>query len=210
MKELSTIPVPVYVDFDDVLCETARGLIDVIDEHFGRSIEFEDIHSFDLALSFGLDEHELARLMEFAHTADILTAFAPVKGAVETLRDWAGRGARIWIVTGRPPLTEDASVEWLQRYGVPYERLIFVDKYGRFKADVHGAALTLDELSQLPFSLAIDDAPQMALYLSETMHVETVMLDRPWNRGIQLSGSVTRCFNWAEIALLLPSSGFMA
>lgn len=196
---------PVYVDFDDVLCETARGLIDVIQEHFGRSIKFEDIHSFDLALSFGLSEDELIRLMDFAHTADILTAFDPVPGAVDVLRYWAARGARIWVVTGRPPSTEAASVEWLRHCGVPYERIIFVDKYGRFKADVHGNAMTLEQLKNLPFSLAIDDAPQMVEYLAGTMGVSTVILDRPWNSTMQDGLRIKRCRNWEEISLLLPS-----
>lgn len=197
---------PVYIDFDDVLCETARGLLAVIQEHFGRAIEFEQIHSFDLALSFGLDETQLNQLMQFAHKEEILAAFDPVPGAIETLCDWSSRGADIWIVTGRPPLTEAASVEWLRRHGVPYSRIVFVDKYGRFKADIKHRALTLDELRDMPFALAIDDAPQMVRFLDEEMGLRVAMLDRPWNRCSDaderngVTRRVWRCGNWRQIA----------
>ena len=33
----------IYVDFDDVLCETALGLARIVEEEFGRKVAFEDI-----------------------------------------------------------------------------------------------------------------------------------------------------------------------
>jgi hypothetical protein len=45
----------IYVDFDDVLCETARALVALLQSHFGRTVAFDDVISFDLAVSFGLN-----------------------------------------------------------------------------------------------------------------------------------------------------------
>ena len=49
---------PIYVDLDDVLCETARGFLGLLQREFDRRVAFEDIRDFDLGVSFGLDEIE--------------------------------------------------------------------------------------------------------------------------------------------------------
>ena len=48
--------IPVYLDFDDILCETARAFTGLLHREFGKSVAFEDIHTFNLGESFGLAE----------------------------------------------------------------------------------------------------------------------------------------------------------
>ena len=67
----------VYVDFDDVLCETAQGLAVLALEMFGRQVPFEKIHAFDLRVAFDLHLEQYLALMERAHEPDFLRA---VKG----------------------------------------------------------------------------------------------------------------------------------
>ena len=57
----------VYVDLDDVLAETGRAFLEVLERHFDRRVAFDEIHHFDLGRSFGLTPDELAEFMRRAH-----------------------------------------------------------------------------------------------------------------------------------------------
>ncbi|MCL1887779.1 MAG: hypothetical protein FWF96_02775, partial [Kiritimatiellaeota bacterium] len=122
----------VYVDFDDVLCETARGLSTLCARIFGRPVvPYENIRSFNLRESFGLDDAEHEILMDAAHTKDELLAYEPTPNAAETLRAWQAAGLATSVVTGRPPSTRGASLAWLRKHGFPEMPLVFLDKYNR-------------------------------------------------------------------------------
>jgi len=196
-------PVPrVYVDFDDVLCETARGLSALLEAEFGKQVAYEEIRWFDLGRSFGLTADDLERLMRTAHRAENLASLRPVPGARAVLSQWRAQGCEVCIVTGRPPETADASREWLFRHDMPYDRLVFVDKYRRLPAGPE--LVTLDELARMGFALAIDDAPAMLQFLVEATPVPVVVYDRPWNAEFPAAPGgpgkrVRRCHSWAEI-----------
>lgn len=197
----------VYVDFDDVLCETARGLAALAGDLFGLRIRFEDILSFDLERAFGINRPQWVQLMDAAHQPEFLHALEPVPGAAAVLESWRAAGARIAVVTGRPPDTREASALWLDAHGVPCDELVFVDKYGRHGPQDRVGSITLDELRTREFCLAIDDAPEMIRFLSARMSVPLAVFERPWNLaelgadGIGLR-DLSWCRTWADIGRL--------
>ena len=190
----------IYVDMDDVLCETCRGLIDLLRDEFGRTVAYEDVHDFDLGHSFSLTRTELDAFLDRAHDPDVLAGLAPISGAAETLRDWSAQGFELAILTGRPPSTRPTTEQWLAGHGIPYDNLEFVDKYGRFgdEAGVDGA-LSLDDLAALRFRLAIEDSPTTAVFLAENGVAPVILLDRPWNRS-ESNGKLRRVADWSELA----------
>lgn len=185
---------------DDVLCETCRGLIELLRDEFGRTVEYEDVHDFDLGNSFKLTRDELDTFLDRAHEHDVLAGLAPIQGAKDALVEWVGRGFDIAILTGRPPSARRATEEWLDRHAIPHSALKFVDKYGRF-GDEAGAdgALGLDDLGALRFRLAVEDSPTTAAFLAEKGVAPVVLLDRPWNRGLT-NGGIRRVADWIELA----------
>ncbi len=191
----------IYVDFDDVLCETARDLTRLLKEMFGRSVEYDGIRTFDLGVSFDLGPEDLARFMEAAHKPDNLARIAPTEGAREVLEAWNAAGLEVCVVTGRPPSSREASQAWLERHAIPCSRLIFVDKYHR--AAPASGAMTLDELAEMEFIFAVDDAPAMLDVLAARMSMPIVVFDRPWNQGSPAAPArgrrVLRCGSWEEI-----------
>ena len=196
----------ICVDFDDVLCKTARRLIEVAQERFGRSVPFEQIASFDIGEAFGLKHDEVAQVMEVLHEPAELLALPPMDGAVAALGQWTAAGYEVVVVTGRPPTTREASQAWLQRYGVSWASLVFVDKYSRYHADHDPHAyLTLDGLCHEPFCLAVDDAPSMIGFLAERTSIPVVIFDRPWNTHLAERpaadgrAGVTRCRGWEDV-----------
>lgn len=202
---------PVYIDFDDVLCETALAFTGLLEREFGKRVAFEEIHSFNLGHSFGLDDAQLAHLMEAGHQPAFLNALTPVPGALEGLRRWADAGVEIHIVTGRPASTAPACSAWLRAHAVPAARLVFVDKYGRhLLPGGTDPTLTLDALVQLEFALAVEDAPRMADYLARHTRWPLAVIERPWNRHATIgdnSARVSRCRDWSAILVQFPAPG---
>ncbi len=202
----------IYVDLDDVLAETARMFLRVLERDFGRRVAFDDLHSFHLGESLSLDEPELADFMDAIHHPAELAAIDPKPHAVVALAGWAELGYEIFVVTGRPRETRAASIAWLERHGVAFTEFHFLDKYSTtydaVRADPEGA-LTLADLAELDFLLAVEDFAGIAPRLATEMGIPVALLDRPWNRHLESTddrqgddrgdASVVRCLDWLEI-----------
>jgi len=195
----------IYVDMDDVLCETALGFIPLIAREFGKDVAFEDIHSFDLVASFGLTDTEEHRLIELMHEAEVLNAFEPIAGAASALSQWIEAGYEVHVVTGRQPNSAEVSRGWLARFEMEHSALVFVDKYGRWDHRPEGVCvLSREEVCQHGFSLYVDDAPEMIAFLAENTEGPVVAFDRPWNAVLPplspaAAARVTRCRGWADV-----------
>jgi uncharacterized HAD superfamily protein len=190
----------IYVDMDDVICETCRGFLKLLQSEFNRSVAYEDVKVFDLSQSFSMSAAEIEVFMERAHQPEILSAFVPLPGALDTLQSWVDDGFTIDIMTGRPPSTRGYTEEWLERYGVAYNSLNFVDKYGRLEFDSSfDQALTLAELAEKHFCLAVEDSAATAGFLAENDVAPVVLIDRPWNRA-GVKGNIRRMTDWQELA----------
>jgi len=195
----------IYVDLDDVLSETARAFTGLLEHEFKKRVAFEEMFSFDLRQSFGLNEEELKRFMHLAHIPEFLSALEPIDGAVEALNELAALDYEIAVVTGRPPWTAEVSRAWLDRHRIHYDRLAFVDKYGRGGFGGSGnSVITLADLTQSSFCFAVEDSSDMAALLTTEMEVPVALLDRPWNREAHFSDPrsvalIQRCADWAAI-----------
>ena len=199
----------VYVDIDDVLCETARRLMRLLNDRFGRSVQYEEITTFDLEVAFSLDAEQTRVLSELFHDPGVLTALDPVDGAAATLGRWRAAGIEVDIVTGRPPVTDGPTRDWLAAHRVPYDRLFYMDKFNRGNAAMPGTdILTAATLRERPYAFAVDDAVPMIRFFAETTTVPVVVFDRPWNRNCAAAvpcvadGAVHRCRSWADIESL--------
>lgn len=196
---MSAAAAPVlYVDLDDVLCETARHFLLVVEREFGRRVEYERLVDFDMGVSCGLTPGERDALYRIIHEPDELLRMAPIPEAIAALEAWSAAGREIAIVTGRPPDTLESTREWLARAGAPHHSLTLVDKYGRFTPDQR-VAIGLDQLRTRSFSVAIEDSLPMARFLAREMRVPVALIDCPWNRSAALDAGVERAGDWAAV-----------
>lgn len=189
----------IYVDFDDVVAETARGLAERLRARRGSAPAYEDIRAFDLHVSFGLDDEAYRTFMEDAHTREALLAYEETPGAAATLRAWLDDGLEPVIATGRPVCSAAASREWLDARGLSDLPLLHVDKYNRSLGEPN-PSVRLVPFAELPaegFSLAVDDAPPALALLEESKLCPYVVFDRPWNRS--WAGGAARVHTWAEL-----------
>jgi uncharacterized HAD superfamily protein len=189
----------IYVDMDDVLCETARGCLAIIERQFGRRVAYECLTSFDLGRACELGPEETAALYHIVHHPDELLKLEPIPEAIPILRRWIASGYEIAIVTGRPPATYEPSVQWLTIHEVPHHCFMMVDKYGRFETQ-NTIAVSLAELTEKSFCFGVEDSPTMARFLAEQMGIPVKLFDRPWNQTAGEHPNIKRYSHWREIA----------
>ena len=193
----------VYVDMDDVLCQTAQHFLTILERDFGKRFTFEQLTDFDVGQACELTVDEKQELYGIVHQDEELLNIPPIPGAVDVLQQWSAAGHDIAIVTGRPPDTYEPSVQWLNKHGVPHNKTLIVDKYGRFAPD-GSQCISLEALINHSFCWAVEDSPIMAMYLASQMKTPVALLDRPWNRKDTNHELVSRHQNWIEIAQALP------
>jgi len=196
----------IYVDFDDVLCETARALSVLAHEMFGRNVPYENILFFNLRLSFSISDAEHGQLMARAHEEDCLAAFEPTPGCTDAIRALTQAGHEVIIVTGRLPDYHSGSVAWLRKHGLGHLEILYVDKYGHAPANPLENApvmLNLEAFNQLHFDVAIDDAPRALDLLAARTGCRTIIFDRPWNRAYAPTVPMQRACSWEEILAAL-------
>jgi len=195
---------PIYVDFDDVLADTTSAFLKILKLEFGKSVNFEDIFSFDLKASFDLSESEFEHFFQRVHQPEVIMEFAPIEGAVGVLEEWVKLGYQISIVTGRLTSAYAASLDWLSKHKVPYHSFMMVDKYSRENIDTK-IAVSMEEFSEMKFSLAVEDSAKMALHLSQKMGIPVALIDRPWNRRANLNPKISRYTSWYGIQNDFPT-----
>jgi phosphoglycolate phosphatase-like HAD superfamily hydrolase len=193
----------IYIDFDDVLCETARYLSGLAHDLFGCKVPYESIAGFDLQQAFSLSDAEIAVMMEHVHRADVLADLMPTPGGVEALRWLEARGHELSIVTGRPAASHAGSRRWLRRHGLAHLALVHVDKYGRTMTDARDmdqpATLDRAAFEALRFDVAIDDSPVALDLLAPRRECQIIVYDRPWNHEYPQTANMLRAGSWPEI-----------
>ena len=189
----------IYVDLDDVLCEAARHFLIVVEREFGKRIAYEQLTNFDVGHACGLTLAEREELYRIVHRPDELLRMAPIDEASVALRRWQEQGFEIAIVTGRPPESYEASLEWLARHRIPHGSVTVVDKYSRFSTK-NTIAITLAELASRRFYWAVEDSLPMAHYLAGAMKVPVALLDCPWNQTDAEHVGVSRYRHWQAVA----------
>ena len=202
-------PRAIYVDIDDVLSATIERLVDLLDELHARRVPIEDVRDFDLARPFGLDDEGIRRFMALAHRDEVIESIAPHAGAADVLARWKAAGRAVTLVTGRPPITFDASRRWLATHGIAHDALHHLDKWGRPSWNEGGLpAIRFEDLPEFGFELAVEDSLSTAVRLVEELDLPVALMDRPWNRetgGLapRIRDRLIRCRSWRDVARLV-------
>lgn len=193
----------IYVDMDDVLCETAANLCRLAEREFGTHVEYADVFAFDLQKVFGLSDEEMRRFMVASHAPGALLTHPVTPGAPDAMRALRSAGHDVEIVTGRPAYAHGDTERWLESAGIGDFPVTYVDKYGRDACYAHNAGdpptVSLDELLARRFDVVIDDSPQILSHLADWSDTRILVFSRPWNESFPLSPNMTRVKDWRAI-----------
>lgn len=195
----------IYIDFDDVICETAKYYTIIAKKLFDIDVPYEEVKFFNLRKSFGLNEVQYEELMKEGHTPETLLGYEETKGASETINKWVDEGHEVSIITGRPFDAYEHSREWLDIHHLERVPLFCVDKYGRERADQKFSySMTLDELYKMTFDFAVEDSPAAFEHVLHFDGCIVAVYDRPWNQAEAFPNDrFVRCLDWKAIEELL-------
>jgi len=195
----------IYIDIDDVLAHTIARLLDLLEEVHDRRVDLQDVTQFDLKKPFGLEEHEIESFMERGHEAEFIQSIAPIEGAIDVLSRWNAAGVHITLVTGRPPVTNAASLRWLETHGIRHHALHHLDKWSRPSWNRDGLpAIGFADIPDFDFDFAVEDNLDTAVRLVEQFGIPVALMDRPWNRSLdsvahETRDSLVRCVSWSQV-----------
>ena len=191
----------IYIDFDDVLCETAKYFTVLVKELFAINVPYEQVHSFNLQKSFNLNDVQYDELMKAGHLPQNLLAYEETFGASKTVNKWKREGHDVYIITGRPFDSYEPSRKWLDTHKLEKIPLYCVDKYGREIINQNCSYnMTLAELYKMDFDFAVEDSRSAFQHVSKFNHCKVAVYNRPWNKNSELPDfRFKRCNNWKEI-----------
>lgn len=191
----------IYIDFDDVLCETAQYFTVLAKELFGIDVPYRNVKFFNLQKTFNLNDLQYKQLMEKAHEPESLLAYEETNGAAEVINRWIDEGHEISIITGRPFDAYEPSRQWLDSHNLERVPLYCVDKYGReiFNQDC-SYSMTLENLYKMTFDFAIEDSPAAFEHVLHFDKCNVAVFNRPWNELADFPNErFVRCAGWKEI-----------
>ena len=196
-----------YVDFDDCLCETGRAFSVIAERLFGKTVPYEEIRFFDLQDSFELTDEDYAKMMIEAHRPEILLSYEEAPGASRVLNEWIDAGHEVFVITGRPSESYEASRKWLDEHGLERVKLYCLNKYGReFFLTNSDFNLELEDYYKMEFDYAIEDSPMAFKFFDHLPDLKVMVYDRPWNQECELPKSnYSRCVDWEQIREMVIS-----
>ena len=190
-----------YVDFDDCLCETAKAFTVIAKRLFGKDVPYEKVRFFNLQQSFELTDDEYEKLMLEGHRTEELLSYDETPGASKVLNELIDKGHEVFVITGRPSSSYEASRRWLDEHGLERATLYCLNKYGRDSFIKNSNFnLELEDYYKMSFDYAIEDSPMAFRFFDHMPELKVLVIDRPWNHECELPGeNYTRCFDWEQI-----------
>lgn len=176
----------VGVDIDGVLGNQIEGIRKRVEQRYGYKFEYEDVRSWDEPLGAQTD---VKREIEGAlYDCEYVLNMPVHVGASEATQRLKDLGASVVVVTARPPVCGDTTLEWLRTSDIRFDEVIHVDP-GR---------KTLDALDVL-----VDDYPGNILPFLLHSSKPAILVDQPWNRSAQ-GGSLAE---WIDAGRLWVADG---
>ncbi|MEL4897765.1 hypothetical protein, partial [Crocosphaera sp. Alani8] len=97
----------------------------------------------------------------------------------------------IYIITGRPLNTRSMSKQWLKKYKVPYDYLLFSENKS---AEVKNINFFIEDCREIAYNLA-------------QKGITTILIDYPWNKPILEEPTlIKRVKCWQDIQMIFNNS----
>ncbi len=187
------------IDLDEVVVETAQKIIKNYNKTYGTSMELKDYYSHDYKKTWKTPDVETAiqRVNSYLDTDEYKNSL-PVERAIEVIRE-LGSKYKLYIVTGRPDFTKEATIRWLHMHFTDiFEDIVFSNFYDPQKVRHKG-----DICRELGVDLLIDDHLGHILSVSKVGIEGLLFGDFPWNKADKLPKNVRRVKDWDEVAHIL-------
>ena len=187
----------IALDIDDVLSNSAKGIISYANKRWGHTHTLEDFNEHLPSLWQVTQEEAEARWAEYMASGE-MERYEVLSDARRVLQDLAQR-YHIIAVTSRREVLMELTQCWLdQNYPGVVQKLISSNFYG--KGDPHAAKRTKAAiLKEIGAAYIIDDQPKHCSGAAEVGVQAILFGDYPWNRSAELAQGIVRCKDWRAV-----------
>ena len=172
----------IAIDIDSTLFHYWDGFARAAKQRFGVHIPYQEQSVWEISQ---LRPEQVHCVVQETHRDENILKGEPYPGAVETVAAWKADGHYIHITSHRADACHDATAEWLERIGLPYD-----DLYCSFDKVTRCVELEIDVL--------IDDSPvNLRRAIDEGISVATIV--HPWNRDLCEDETIVCAEDWAGL-----------
>lgn len=176
----------IAIDIDSTLHQYWDRLSDAALRRFGIALPYEEQLDWG---STRLRPDQLKLCIEETHGHEAILAGEPYPDAAATIARWRDEGHYIHITSHRDSGARNATVQWLEQIGVPYD-------------DLHCSDDKVARCVALGIELLIDDSPlNLARAIEHGMVVATIA--HPWNRDLCEEEDIVCAKDWRGLAAKL-------
>ncbi|GGD85276.1 5' nucleotidase, NT5C type [Paenibacillus nasutitermitis] len=170
------------VDLDNTVLDATSAFLHYYNIASGFSLTHEDVNDFYLYRLYGWNETE-RDVVYHKYGSDIHWNSSPLPMAVEVLQQLFSKH-QITIITARPLLFRDVTVEWLKHHKINYHNITLIEN-------------KLQECMDSNIDVLIDDGPHYAEEFA-LMNKPVILFEQPYNLSVT-SDSVYRASSWIEV-----------
>lgn len=193
----------IAVDLDDVVAEYVPTLTNYYNRVYNDAVQVGDITTWKLKDHYeqtSTSEEVKALMTLFAHSKEF-REMPPVPGAVEALKHLRNH-YDVSIVTARASRSIDATYDWMREQGISDIPVYFNKEKGKMCWNL-GVDLIIDDGVH-----NLDDVMNYTRQASQGSlfpPTNTLLYDRPWNRGHVNAQSHERARDWREVLKIINS-----
>lgn len=193
-------------DCDDVIVSSGEPCIAHYNKLHGTNVRAENFYSKDYEHVWQADPETATRDLFAYLLTDEYSDMPPMDGAAETLRKLSEKYS-LYIVTGRPDETEQATHNWTNKY-LPniFEEIIFTNffKLSNSKGKLRTKADVCEELGA---QWLVDDHLHHIKNVSEKGVTGLLFGDLPWEQLDAPSGNIVKIKDWQQLGQYFDSQG---
>jgi uncharacterized protein len=175
--------VRIAIDIDSTLHHYWDLLAAAARRRFGVDLPYEDQITWGITL---LRPEQVRACVRETHAEAAVLGADPYPGAVEAVTAWHEAGHFIHITSHRDIGSQEATAQWLDRIGLPYDELYCSDD-------------KVARCAEIGIELLIDDSPEnLGRAIEAGMLAATIL--HPWNRELCEEEDVIVGETWPELA----------
>ena len=185
-------------DCDDVIVSTGTPLVEQYNNLHDTHVRHEDFYSKDYEHIWKASPETVAHDLFTYLLTDAYSNLTPMPGAADVLHKLA-ETYTLYIVTGRPDFTEQATEKWVNRH-VPniFERIVFTNffKTPNSKGSLRTKA---DVCKELGAQWLVDDHLHHIKNVAEQDITGLLFGNLPWEQTAELIPKLIKIRDWQEL-----------
>lgn len=162
-NRLKTSGLVIAVDIDGVLANQIVGVLPRIRARLGINLKYDDITEFRMKLG----DSDIAKEITSAYEDPDYILTMPVHRGARDLVDSLYRRNEVVLLTARPPVTKSLTLQWLDRNGFTFDRLLNVTEETK---GLYGSDVLID-----------DYVGNIRQYLDRASGL-AILVSQPWNQ----------------------------